>query len=121
MVGDASYTPGWENYKTVASYDREDWWRVASTTYDGGELAWELTPERDSVWFAYFAPYSWERHERAVAELSAPGTLGVHSVIGETLEGRPEVLVITGVVDVCGQHGGDVGQTQIANFRIDPI
>ena len=96
MVGDASYTPGWENYKTVASYDREDWWRVASTTYDGGELAWELTPERDSVWFAYFAPYSWERHEKVVAELSGPGQLGTHTSIGETLEGRPLDLLTFG-------------------------
>ena len=88
-AGDASYPEGWENYQTVMSYDRDDWLRVDSTTYADGKLSWELTPERDSVWFAYFAPYSWERHERVVAELSGPGALGAHSVIGETLEGRP--------------------------------
>ena len=88
-AGDASYPEGWVDYRAVASYDREDWWRVASTTYAEGQLTWELTPERDSVWFAYFAPYSWERHERFVAEASEPGSLATHSVIGETLEGRP--------------------------------
>ena len=95
-AGDASYPEGWENYKTVASYDRENWWRVASTTCEDGALSWELTPERDSVWFAYFAPYSWERHEKVVAELSGPGQLGTHSVIGETLEGRPLDLLTFG-------------------------
>ncbi|KAH8097370.1 hypothetical protein JL720_260 [Aureococcus anophagefferens] len=130
---DASYTPGWEHYKTVASYDREDWWRVASTTYDGGELAWELTPERDSVWFAYFAPYSWERHERVVAELSAPGALGVHSVIGETLEGRPLDMLTFGDGPVtlwatARQHPGESmaewcaeGLMRFLNDRDDPL
>lgn len=132
-AGDASYTPGWEHYKTVASYDREDWWRVASTTYDGGELAWELTPERDSVWFAYFAPYSWERHERVVAELSAPGALGVHSVIGETLEGRPLDMLTFGDGPVtlwatARQHPGESmaewcaeGLMRFLNDRDDPL
>ena len=93
-AGAASYPEGWEDYKTVASYDREDWFRIASTEYKGGELSWTLTPERDSVWFAYFAPYSWERHERLVAELGAG--LGTHTSIGETLEGRPLDLLTFG-------------------------
>jgi murein tripeptide amidase MpaA len=93
-AGDASYPEGWEDYKTVASYDREDWFRIASTEYKGGKLSWTLTPERDSIWFAYFAPYSWERHERLVAELGAG--LGTHTSIGETLEGRPLDLLTFG-------------------------
>ena len=106
---------------------------MASTTYDGGELAWELTPERDSVWFAYFAPYSWERHERAVAELSAPGTLGVHSVIGETLEGRPLDMLAFGDGPVtlwatARQHPGESmaewcaeGLMRFLNDKDDPL
>ena len=41
--------------------------------------------------------------------------------VGETLEGRPKVLMVTGVVDVSGQHSRDGGQMQISNFRIYPI
>ena len=93
-AGDASYPEGWEDYKTVASYDREDWFRIASTEYEDGKLSWTLTPDRDSIWFAYFAPYSWERHERLVAELGAG--LGTHTSIGETLEGRPLDLLTFG-------------------------
>ena len=70
-AGEASYADGWVDYRTAASYDREDWWRVADTSYDGRELAWELTPAADSVYFAYFAPYSWERHADVVADLAA--------------------------------------------------
>ena len=70
-AGDASYPEGWEDYKTVASYDREDWFRIASTEYKDGALSWTLTPERDSVWFAYFAPYSYERHLDLIARCAS--------------------------------------------------
>ena len=58
---DATYVEGWRDYHAVASYDREDWFRVP-TTFDGGELAIAHEPSRDSIYYAYFEPYSWERH-----------------------------------------------------------
>ena len=65
-AGSAAYPKGWENYRACASYDRRDWFRVA-TTYDGTVLTINHRPEHDSVYYAYFAPYSMERHARLVA------------------------------------------------------
>ena len=60
-AGQATYVDGWQGYSAVASYDRATWFRVP-TTYDGAELVIEHAPLRDSVYYAYFEPYSWERH-----------------------------------------------------------
>ncbi|MDP9109027.1 MAG: M14-type cytosolic carboxypeptidase [Pseudomonadota bacterium] len=60
-AGEATYPGGWEGYQAVASYDRENWFRVA-TEFDGKVLTIRHTPEYDSVYYAYFEPYSWERH-----------------------------------------------------------
>jgi murein tripeptide amidase MpaA len=45
----------------MASYDRISWFRVP-TSFDGQVLTIEHTPAMDSVYYAYFEPYSWERH-----------------------------------------------------------
>jgi len=42
-------------------YDRQRWFRVR-TAFDGAEMTVEHAPEHDSVYYAYFEPYSWERH-----------------------------------------------------------
>ena len=55
----SAYVEGWEDYQAVASYDREHWFRVP-TEYDGEKLTITFTPEYDSVYFAYFAPYSYD-------------------------------------------------------------
>src|SRR3990167_8279747 len=60
-AGQAIFRAGWENYQAVASYDRVNWFRVP-TMYDGQVMTVSHTPERDSVYYAYFEPYSWERH-----------------------------------------------------------
>ncbi|GAC1406857.1 MAG: M14-type cytosolic carboxypeptidase [Burkholderiaceae bacterium] len=60
-AGVATYADGWEDYRAVASYDRETWFRVP-TSFDGQVLTISHTPERDSVYYAYFEPYSSERH-----------------------------------------------------------
>ncbi|MEO1151207.1 MAG: M14-type cytosolic carboxypeptidase [Pseudomonadota bacterium] len=90
-AGGASFTPGWNNYRAVASYDRDSWFRV-DTDYTGGTLTITHTPQSDCVWFAYFAPYSMERHHDLMGELT--GLDGVEiSVLGHTLDGQPLDLV----------------------------
>jgi len=85
-AGKSAYVEGWENYHAVASYDRETWFRVP-TTYDDGNLKITFTPEYDSVYFAYFAPYSYERHQDLLhnAQLSSDCQL---QVLGQTIDGR---------------------------------
>jgi len=91
---DASYTRGWENYRTCASYDREHWFRVP-TTYEDGALHFRLRPERDAVYFAYFAPYSRERHRDFVARCQASPRVALE-VVGETVSGDDlDLLVVS--------------------------
>ena len=53
--GDSTFPGGWKDYRAVASYDRENWFRVP-TTFDGDTLTIAHTPERDSIYYAYFEP-----------------------------------------------------------------
>jgi murein tripeptide amidase MpaA len=93
-AGSAAYPKGWENYRACASYDRRDWFRVA-TAYDGTVLTINHRPEHDSVYYAYFAPYSMERHARLVARtLVKPGVR--LEVPGATLDGQDMDLLHVG-------------------------
>lgn len=86
-ASEATYPKGWEGYRACASYDRRRWFRVQGTSYERNELFIRHTPEADTVWYAYFAPYSLERHADLVARAaSSPGV--AHEVVGETLDGR---------------------------------
>lgn len=91
---DSAYADGWPGYRAVASYDRVSWFRVP-TEYDGERLIISFTPEYDSVYFAYFAPYSYERHQDLLhrAQLEANCQL---QVLGETLDGREISLLKIG-------------------------
>jgi len=82
----SAYLEGWTDYQAVASYDREHWFRVP-TEFDGEKLSITLTPEFDSVYFAYFAPYSYERHQDLLhqAQLDIDCQL---QVLGQSLDGR---------------------------------
>jgi len=93
----SSYVEGWNNYQVVASYDRNEWFRVP-TTFDGEQLTITLTPEFDSVYFAYFCPYSYERHQDLIhaAQLDIDCQL---NVLGETIDGRDMSLLIIGEPD----------------------
>ena len=82
----AAYPLGWQGYRACMSSDREEWHRV-DTSYQGGILTIEATPESDSVWFAYFAPYTTERHHDLVAEAAAHPAVHYRS-LGRTLDGQ---------------------------------
>lgn len=82
----ASYPEGWNDYRAVASYDRKQWFRVP-THFDGRVLSIHHTPSFDSVYYAYFAPYSLERHEQLIAK-SQMSPLVRLEVLGQSLDGR---------------------------------
>ena len=72
-AGDTSYPKGFEDYGVATSTDLEHWIRV-ETDFDGQALSWRYTPETDSVYFAYFAPYPFDRHQRLIGwALTSPG------------------------------------------------
>lgn len=93
-AGEASFPGGWEGYRAVASYDREYWFRV-DTRYEGGELRIHHRPSHDSVYYAYFAPYSLERHAGLVAGTQASPRANI-LLAGTTVQGRDLDVVRVG-------------------------
>jgi murein tripeptide amidase MpaA len=93
-AGQATYAKGFEDYQVAASYDTEHWFRVP-TTFDGQVMTVSHTPELDSVYYAYFEPYSWDRHLRLLGEV-AENPLAVVSDLGSSVDGRDMNMVVIG-------------------------
>lgn len=90
-LNNAAYPGGWPDYQACVSEDR-DYWGRAATTFDAGEdggtLTIRYTPQGSLAWFAYFAPYSMERHHDLLADASV--SEGVEIVrLGTSLDGQP--------------------------------
>ena len=110
----AAYPDGWIGYRACVSEDREYWAR-AETRYDagldGGTMTIRYTPQAATCWFAYFAPYSMERHHDLVAEVA--GCEGVaHRVLGRSIDGQPIDCLSLGEGDkqvwlIARQHPGE--------------
>jgi murein tripeptide amidase MpaA len=109
----AAYTRGWEGYQAVASYDREFWFRV-ETTYDGENLVIEHNSSEDQVYFAYFAPYSMERHADLLAFAQTSERCKAET-LGLTLDGQAMDCLRFGEIEqgrkviwmVARQHPGE--------------
>lgn len=83
----SSYPGGWSGYHCVASYDRQNWFRIPGTDFNGEVLTIDFTPAADTVWLAYFEPYSHERHLDFIARCQTNPLVNVDS-IGRSLQGR---------------------------------
>ncbi len=90
-AGQCAYPKGWVDYRVVASYDRQHWFRI-STDFDGQIMVATLTPETDCVYFAYFEPYSHERHLDLIGSAAASEHVRVRR-LGATLDGRDMTLL----------------------------
>ncbi len=87
----AAYPGGWPGYRAAVSEDRQYWARAEThwdKDADGGTLTIRYTPESDLCWFAYFAPYSIERHHDLVAEMALADGVD-YRCLGHSLEGQP--------------------------------
>ena len=93
-AGAATYPGGWDNYAAVASYDRESWFRVP-TAFDGTVMTITHVPERDSIYYAYFEPYSWERHLQLLGHADKSPLARVID-LGTTLDGRDLNAIVVG-------------------------
>jgi murein tripeptide amidase MpaA len=125
-AGQTTYPAGWENYQAVASYDRISWFRVA-TAYDGQVMTVTHTPERDSVYYAYFEPYSWEQHLRLLRRAEGSALVRIHE-LGHTVEGRALNLVVVGnpaaikkVWVIARQHPGETMGEWFVEGMIDAL
>ncbi|RUO38321.1 hypothetical protein CWE13_01375 [Aliidiomarina shirensis] len=93
-AGGSAYPKGWENYQAMASYDREHWFRVP-TSFDGEKLTITHTPEQETVFYAYFVPYSWERH-LDLLQVAQQSAWVQQCILGTTLDGREINMLIVG-------------------------
>ncbi len=109
----SAYPEGWVDYQAVASYDRQTWFRVP-TQYKDGVLTIDFEPECDHVYFAYFAPYSYERHLDLISWAQCHEQCEIET-LGETLDGRDMTLLRIGEPDeskqkvwmIARQHPGE--------------
>ena len=95
-LGTSAYPDGWPGYAACVSGDREEWTR-AETRYDpvSGVLTIRHVADAPLLWFAYFAPYSMERHHDLIS--SAAACEGVsYRCLGISLEGQPIDYLIVG-------------------------
>jgi len=99
-AGAATFAAGWKDYQACASYDRVNWFRVP-TRYDGMVMTIAHVPERDSIYYAYFEPYSWERHLQLLGR-AGDSPLARVDDLGATPEGRDLNCVR---VSACGGGG----------------
>ena len=90
-AGASAFPKGWEGYRVVASNDRQHWFRV-DARFDGQQLVVDVTPESDSLYLAYFEPYSYERHLDLIAATGAREGVAVQR-LGGTLDGRDMTLL----------------------------
>jgi murein tripeptide amidase MpaA len=90
-AGQCAYPKGWQDYRVVASYDRQAWFRI-DTRFDGQEMAADITPQTQCVYFAYFEPYSHERHLDLIGRAGASDQVEVQH-LGQTLDGRDMTLL----------------------------
>ncbi|MDF2529740.1 MAG: carboxypeptidase [Gammaproteobacteria bacterium] len=110
---DTSYQAGWEGYQAVASYDREEWFRVP-TQFNDGVLSIEHTPDFNDIYYAYFEPYSFERHLNLIASAQQSPICKVLD-IGSTVEQRDINVLCIGQPDshklklwvIARQHSGE--------------
>ncbi|HKA44670.1 MAG TPA: M14-type cytosolic carboxypeptidase [Burkholderiales bacterium] len=133
-AGACTYPSGWTDYRVVASYDRSRWFRVP-TRYDGGAMTVEHTPERDAVWYAYFEPYSLERHQVLIGR-AGDSPLARTERLGASVEGRDMDLITAGTGNgakrtiwiIARQHPGETmaewfveGMLERLLDRSDPV
>ena len=93
-AGESAYPDGWTDYQVRASYDRQNWFCVP-TRYEDGVLAVEHTPLANSVYYAYFEPYSEEQHLNLLGEAQGSGLCQIDD-LGSTVQGRDLNLLTIG-------------------------
>ena len=90
-AGESSYPTGWPGYNVCTSWDRQAWFRTP-TSYADGVLSFEIELHQSSVYFAYFAPYSHDRHLDLISWAQQDDRV-VGETLGQTLDGRAMSLL----------------------------
>jgi murein tripeptide amidase MpaA len=99
---ECAFAEGWRGYHAMASYDRVNWFRVP-TSYDGRVLTIDHTPDFDRIYYAYFEPYSEERHSEFLGAVQQMPQATL-TELGRTVEDRPMSLLTLGIPEI-GEDG----------------
>ena len=125
-AGEATYPSGWEGYRAVASYDREEWFRV-DTEFDGKVMTIRHTPTEDSVYYAYFEPYSWERHLSLLGRAAYSPVVRLED-LGSTVDGRDLNMLVIGdesaeqkIWVIARQHPGETMAEWLVEGMLDAL
>ena len=124
---DCSYVDGWDDYQVVASYDRQYWFRVDTEFTADKTLKFSKQLEQSTIYFAYFEPYSYERHQNLI-QVSQLSDLCEHQVLGSTVDGRDIDLLVIGdeskerkIWVTARQHPGETMAEWCAEGLIDRL
>jgi murein tripeptide amidase MpaA len=125
-AGQSAYPAGWEDYRACASYDRVNWFRVP-TSFDGAVLTIEHTPAMDSVYYAYFEPYSSERHLELMDRAQMAENVRMVD-LGSTVDGRDLNMLVIGdpqaskkVWVIARQHPGETMAEWFVEGMLDAL
>lgn len=110
---ETAYPKGWPGYNVCTSWNRQEWFRTSSQYHDG-VLSYEITMAQSSVYFAYFPPYSHERHLDLLA-WAQQDQRTICDTLGTTLDGRAMHLLKVSDTDqpahkvwvIARQHPGE--------------
>jgi murein tripeptide amidase MpaA len=126
-AGEATFSNAFHGFRALASYDLERWFRVP-TDFDGRRLVVRHRPERDSVFYGYWAAHSLDRHHALVARAAQSSRTRTLS-IGRSVEGRSIDLVSVGhdgpgkrrVWLAARQHPGETMSSFFAEGALDRL
>jgi len=98
-AGQVSFPWAWPGSTVFTSSDFETWRRVLNTSYDRetGYLKWTVDndPSTSIRYFAYFPPYSYERHLKLISQCARAEGATVRS-LGLSLDGREMDCITVG-------------------------
>ena len=125
-AGQSAYPAGWEGYQACASYDRVNWFRVP-TSFDGQVMTVTHTPAMDSVYYAYFEPYSSERHLELMDRAQMAENVRMVD-LGSTVDGRDFNMLVIGdpqaakkVWVIARQHPGETMAEWFVEGMLDAL
>ena len=101
-----NYDDDWKGFNVCYSYDNIHWKRTKTsikTKKNKANISWKFKSNNDSVWFAYYPPYSFEKVKQ---------TYKGYKTIGRSEKNRPILMKKIGtgktkVWIISGQHPGE--------------
>ena len=90
-AGKSAFPAGWKDYRICASVDRQNWTRI-DTRFDGQVMQASVVLAQQPMYFAYFEPYSYERHLDLISQTAQSSQVEVQH-LGQTLQGRDVTLL----------------------------